>query len=245
MKQFRRVLALLTAALLLAALFGGAALAATKPVPKASSGKIVTLKLKQSVTMPKNENKAPVYKLKINKDSIVTMTWSGNAKKSAYLQFYLDSKCKKNAGYFSFKNKAKGSQKYVFAKGTYYIKMADYTRKTVVKFTAKTIKYTANYTPSKAIALAAGKKLTVGMAPLKDFPLWYKITLTQPQPIAITKSEQGSIWLYDSNLETVSMTYSDSYRASENTLDPGTYYLRVSHDDPYYNVYPPMTFSWN
>lgn len=123
MKRFIRLVALLTVALTLAAAIDSAALAAAAP-------RVATLKL-GTYRLKKEDYSAPViYRLKLKKDARITLTWSGNSEKNAYVFVYLDKDRKTSAGSLNLNKSARGSASLMFPKGTYYVKMYDYKEKT-------------------------------------------------------------------------------------------------------------------
>lgn len=240
MKRFIRLVALLMVALTLWAVIGSAALAAT-------ADRVVTLKM-GSYSLKKDDYMNPViYRLKLKKDSRITLTWSGNKQKNAYFFVYLDKNHKTSAGSIYLNKSAKGSATYMFPKGTYYIKMYDYKEKTKLKLASASPTKTPNYTPRLATKLKARKKTTIALSPMGLCPLWYRIALTGNRAITVTKSDNCEVSLYDSKLNRISDVMISSTHVATKALCPaGTYYLRVRPNDAYEHtyIYPVTTFHW-
>ena len=244
MKKTTRVIALLLSLVLLFSAVGGmTAVAAT------ASYKVYTMK---ADTYYKTDNYRTevkkVYKLAIEKDSIVKITWSGSPS-SIYILITKDAKAEKRVKSY-YVDKKSGTETLALAKGTYYfnaeVSSSDVVGKYKVNVTA--IKDPGNYCIAKAAALKAKTKITLTQTDNYDYNKWYKITLSSKKKISVETNGYGYyIDIYNSKYERLKVSTGSNLTVTEKAQAKGTYYIRVSGYSLYATDYGPgqyITMKW-
>lgn len=239
----KRTVALLLAALMLAALLPVGGLAATVYKTK-------NLKIGSWIPCHNNWGNHPAndaivtYKLKLNKDSIVTMSWTGNPENTkTEIKFYDDAKIRKGNDVSPFltfhPDERKGSLQYVLLEGIYYLRMNFYDQNARVKvrFNLKSVqRQRDNYCLAKAAHLSKGKTAEIVQTADCCYPRWYKINLTQNKKFSVYLDlhytiGRGRIDIYDTKMQHVSLINDQKWYHTQEAQPKGTYYIVVTTSD--------------
>lgn len=244
MKTMNRRIALILAVVMIWACFGCAALADGEKFVTATTGK--ALKVKAST----------VYKLKVPKYSIVTITMSNKAGSRVSVGLYgtkdFDGPFVSGCNIYTEDKNAEVSR--VLGKGVYYIKSKeepDYDSKVTtptatIKLTVTPVADDKNYSPSTAKLIKAYKKTRVAISPMTLYTRWYKIKLTKNKKLSIYGQdsdgrtiEDWDVYVLNSKLEQVKMVYNGSSvkpgLISQEKLPAGTYYIHPKNIGDYYD----------
>ena len=140
----------------------------------------------------KNYGVAPLYKMTLEKDSLVKVSWSNNKNSSAQMLLYTDSKRTKLVTSAGFNDGASGKKFFSLKKGVYYIYMYDNFESAAAPTTKVNFSWTPasnynkeNFCSSKAIMLNANTTESVVQTPSENYPRYYKIKLTREQKVQI------------------------------------------------------------
>lgn len=243
MKRIQKTLALLLATLTLFSALSVPALAATKY-------KTVTMKRGTWYKVPSLNKEKKIYKLVLDADSIVTVHEKQNkTKQTVFLIFNNKKNLNSNNIYgFDFSIKKEGSFPVPLSKGTYYIRMFDYSNKpsTQIKVTVEKAVNKTNYCMSKAITLKANQLIKIAQTADHSYDRWYKITLSKKKEVIITTNEDHAdyIRLYDAKMNRIDCAYGSTKVITEEQIPQGTYFIRVISEwyDEYVGDY--TTLKW-
>lgn len=115
------------------------------------------------------------------------------------------------------------------SKGTYYIKISDYSvddgGSVSVKCSFKSVKQPANYCAGKAAKLEKGKMVTIYQTQKCYYDRWYIITLKSNQKVTFSTSNIDSLYMFDSEGNDVKTKYISSGKYQTAKLAKGTYYV--------------------
>ena len=205
------------------------------PLRAEAAAKVKTLKNGVSTTMGKEGQF--VYKLTLNEDSVVKVTWSENNNNHFYFAIHksqsLDAQIVSK-----FPDTAKGNISYALKKGTYYVEMYDgysfssYTPTAKVKFEWQdaSIINKNNYCRAKAISLDAKTAARVAQTPTQDYVRWYKIKLTKSQKLSINvlNGSYSYIRVLSPSYTSYETSYSKGTLTTTEKLSSGTYFICVN-----------------
>ena len=231
MKQFRRTLALVLAALTLLAALGTAALA---------DYKVVTVTKGKWYKVYSEEKTKNIYKLTLSKDSLLTCTTKNQTEQSILeFEIFLKKSCDWDcySGGFGLCVNGSTSETIALAKGTYYFKVYDKSGKPSFKLTTKAIPSYKNTTKAKAATLKQNAKVMCTHTQNGPKNLWYKIKLTKKQKISIGMDPCSGyrdlkfITLYNSQGKKVALKYGESWEdcVTKSKQSAGTYYIQLKN----------------
>ena len=245
MKHLKRILALL---LVMVALVG------TVPLQANAAANFETIQSGQTIAIRNTDAyQRPYYRIKVDKDCVLKISWTGHIDQTTVLNFYKSSSMDGQIGSFKIE-KSKGTCYAILKKGTTYFKMyekkgAPSTKVTFTVMSPSKFKGT-NTAKSKAISLKPNTYVEVAKMPGKDY--WFKIKLTKSQYLHFYKScadlYAPDIVIYDSKFKEIDYTcfgMHDKKDVPDVWLTPGTYYLRVADlawKNMYVNGY--IKFKW-
>lgn len=234
MKKWSRLIALLLVILTFTVL-----------IPTTMAASITTIKSGTAIALKewnsKKDAETFIYKLKLDEDSLVTVKWTKNTAKKAYVAIFKDAAVEKviKGVIWGFgDDAASGSEVYAFSKGTYYVQMYDGNASDDVAPTAK-VTFTvvkapndANYCLANATTLAASKTVKIGQTTSYNYDRWFKIKLTKKKLISVytVKGEESSIKICDSKGQWISTSYTDGVVKTDSKQKAGTYYICVRSD---------------
>ncbi len=237
MKSVRRMGALVMAALLVVALLSGSALAEST-----QSNDVSTLK---TGTWYSPDSTTRLYRVKVSKDSLLTANWKGNSEEHLSIYLYKDAERKNYITDLYPYQTASGTQSLALRKGTYYVGLFDSAKQSRVKFSISALKDPKNYCPSRAVAMKKGVKYVQSAhTPMNAFEYdWFKVKLTKKQRITVYCSTNiNYVAFRDTSLKALdNEAYTKKAYRTQDILNPGTYYLRISN----YGTYNPYAVRAN
>jgi len=238
MRSIRKAVALMLAMVLLAAVFGGSALADSYRVKTMKAG---TWYKAQS----QSGSSQVVYKLKLTKDMILSFSMKGNTTDNkVYIYVYYDKACTDRLASVTLEDKQIAFKR-ALGKGTYYFRFLSDADKPAakVRVSTSTVQDKANYRPSKALSLKSNKAVTVAQLPMNTYDRWYRIKLPTEKSITISVNTDKVLNKYHPGdyivcfkLLTKDLGHYINYNNKDydkgvwktSVLPAGTYYLLIS-----------------
>ncbi len=208
-------------------------------------------KIDNGATITMNKSGAIHYKMVIEKDCYLQLSWANNTSKLATVTLYAD-KGNNDQVHWTWLDTEKGKEYVSLKAGTYFVEMGDSRQLCKIKF-SWTPAYKldqGNYCVAKAKNLSAGTTVNVAQTPTIDYTRWYKIKLTKNQKVTI-KTPYGYssyVSLYSPSWQSYQFnTNSDgTQKVTTDKLTTGNYFIAVracnSYTEGRKGVF--ISFSW-
>ena len=175
------------------------------------------------------------YKISVPGDGYITFDLKKNGHSS--ISFSLFHGLKDTDEFYWFSSSRKKERLLIpVSKGSFYV--SDH-EKNGIRWKFTRVKAGSNYSPEKASALQAGKKVKICQTPDYNFSRWYKITLRKKQPVTFWAEKGEQVKIYDEDFTNYSVEHAGSGSLkyfTSNSLEPGTYYLCMNRED-WHNSY--------